>query len=281
MSFLDRFRACSAPPLDSFRPFIVSGQTVGWIGDAFARRLAAFPGTFSVREAGIELSPRLSTFAARTAAVEEALRELAANGVIRGWRDEVYRVAPRWGATALLNIERAAVPLFGIQACGIHVNGFVRDGDGIRMWLARRSPTKSLDPGKLDQIVAGGQPADLSLADNIVKEADEEAGMPADLARRAVPVGAITYAMLRPEGLRRDVVFIYDLELPADFVPRPTDGEVESFHLWPLDRVRDTARDTEEFKFNCSLVAIHFLVRHGVITPEEPDYLDIQAAFLR
>ena len=36
-------------------------------------------------------------------------------------------------------------------------------------------------------------------------------------------------------------------------------------------------RDGFEFKFNCNLVIIDFLVRHGFITPEEPDYMAIVA----
>ena len=37
-----------------------------------------------------------------------------------------------------------------------------------------------------------------------------------------------------PEGLRRDLLHCYDLELPEDFVPRAADGEVEAFELWPM-----------------------------------------------
>ena len=36
-------------------------------------------------------------------------------------------------------------------------------------------------------------------------------------------------------------------------------------------------RDTDAFKLNCNLTIIDFLVRHGFITPEEPDYLEILA----
>jgi hypothetical protein len=31
----------------------------------------------------------------------------------------------------------------------------------------------------------------------------------------------------------------------------------------------------DDFKFNCSLVVIDFLIRHGVITPADPDYFDL------
>ena len=79
------------------------------------------------------------------------------------------------------------------------------------------------------------------------------------------------------DGLKPDVQFCYDLELPADFTPHNTDGEIAEFMLWPMAKVAAIVRDTKEFKFNCNLVIIDFLVRHGLIAPEHPDYLEIVA----
>ena len=31
----------------------------------------------------------------------------------------------------------------------------------------------------------------------------------------------------------------------------------------------------DDFKFNCHLVIIDFLIRHGLIGPDHPDYLDL------
>jgi hypothetical protein len=70
-------------------------------------------------------------------------------------------------------------------------------------------------------------------------------------------------------------MYCYDLELPADFIPRCTDGEVESFQRLPADEVARLVRDTDAFKLNCNLVIIDFLVRHGLLSPMEPDYLEI------
>jgi hypothetical protein len=40
--------------------------------------------------------------------------------------------------------------------------------------------------------------------------------------------------------------------------------------------VVETVRDTDDFKFNCALVVIDFLIRHGVVAPDdEPDYLTL------
>ena len=115
----------------------------------------------------------------------------------------------------------------------------------------------------------------MSLSDNVIKECEEEAGISAALAATTWPVGTVSYMTEREEGLRDDVLFNYDLELPTDFKPVNTDGEVEGFFLWPMARVMDTLAKGDDFKFNCALVVIDFLVRWGFITPEDPDYIEI------
>lgn len=275
MSFLDRVRECNARDLSRFRPFVVAGHQVGWVKQPILDEIRAFPELFAVGEKAVVLSPALATPEARTKVMDEVLRMLAARGVIEGWRDEMYPVTLDWGIPPLLVMERAAVPHFGVRAYGVHMNGFVREGGRILMWIARRAYDKPTFPGMLDNLVAGGQPAGMSLWDNLIKECHEEAGIPEALARRASPVGAITYAMETPEGLKPDVQFIYDLELSRDFVPRPVDGEIHEFMLWPIEKVMEVVSETREFKFNCNIVIIHFLVQHGLISPEHPDYLEI------
>jgi hypothetical protein len=76
-------------------------------------------------------------------------------------------------------------------------------------------------------------------------------------------------------GIRDDVMFVYDLELPADFVPHNTDGEIDRFELMPLPAVLERTRTTADFKFNVNLVILDFAVRHGVLRPDDPEYLEI------
>ncbi len=107
----------------------------------------------------------------------------------------------------------------------------------LQLWVGRRAPDKRLAPNKLDNLVAGGIGNGYGVAATLAKEADEEAGIPASLIERAVPVGAITYLMENEIGIRDGVLFVYDLELPADFVPRNRDGEVVDFRLMPARSV--------------------------------------------
>jgi isopentenyldiphosphate isomerase len=275
MAFLDRIRECNAHDPANFRPFAVAGQRVGWVRHALAERLARFADTFDVVRETVRLSDRLTTFAARSDALEAVVRALEAEGLIKGRRDEYYPVSTSFAAEPLARIERAAIPAFGIRAYGVHMNGYVRKADGIHMWIGRRARDKHTYPGMLDNTVAGGQPMGIGLLENLIKECKEEAAIPEALARQAVPVGAITYCMEAEDGLKPDVQFCYDLEMPGDFTPRNTDGEIAEFMLWPIARVAEIVRDTREFKFNCNLVIIDFLVRHGLIEPEHPDYLEI------
>jgi 8-oxo-dGTP pyrophosphatase MutT (NUDIX family) len=270
MSYLDRI--AGAGDLSRYLPFRVDGTDVGSVKKEAVEILAEFTDVFRVSEAAVVLADGLSGFEQRTDAVDAVMRQLAARKVITGWRDEAYPVATSFPAPALFLLERAAVPLLGVRAYELHVNGYVKTGDSLSIWIGRRSLAKPTEPGKLDQLVAGGQPAGISVRDNLKKECAEEAGIPAELAAKAVPSGALSYAIETPEGLRRETLFNFDLEVPADFPPANTDGEVDEFYLWPMDRVKKTLRDGEDFKFNCALVGIDFLIRHGFIEADHPDY---------
>lgn len=275
MSFLDRIRAVNHYDWSNFRSFRVAGVRLGFVKHSFAEVLSEWPEVFHVTPSDVSLAGELNTARERTAATQEILLILRERGVIRGWRDEQYAVNRFFSEPPFLLMERAAVPYFGVCAYGVHVNAFVRAGADLRMWIGRRSISKFSEPGKLDQLVAGGQPAGMGLMDNLIKESWEEAGIPAEIARGARPVGAISYCREVPHGLRPDVIFNYDLELPPGFSPVNHDGEMEEFYLWPIDRVIETVRETSEFKLNCALVVIDFLIRHGYLSPEEADYMEI------
>jgi hypothetical protein len=275
MTFSDRIAECNTHDLSGFRPFLIDGVHVGWVRHAFAARLAAFGAVFVVEDAAVRLAPVLRTRDERTRAVDGVVRKLADQGVITGWRDEPYPVALRFGAPELMRIERAAVPYFGVRSYGVHLNGIVRRSDDLHLWIGRRAKDKPVAPGKLDNLVAGGQPAGMSLAENLIKECEEEASIPEALARQAVSVSAITYCLEHPEGLKPDVLFCYDLAVPESFRPRNQDGEIAEFQLMPVGEVARLVRDTQEFKFNVNLVIVDFLIRHGQIPPDDPEFLDL------
>jgi isopentenyldiphosphate isomerase len=275
MSFLHRIAECNAHDPAAFRPFFAGGHEVGAVRHKLAERLRGFPAVFDVAAERVAIVETLANPAARTAALDTVVRALEAEGTVVGRRNEAYPALLEWGQAPLFQIERAAAPHFGMRSYGVHMTGYVRKEDGIHIWVARRSRSKPTYPGMLDNTVAGGQPVGLGLRENLAKECAEEAGIPGALAAQATSVGAIAYKMDAADGLKPDVQFCYDLEMPAAVAPRNTDGEIEEFFLWPWREVARVVADTNEFKYNCNLVLIDFFVRHGLYSPDDPDYLAV------
>ena len=275
MSLLDFVARCNTHDLSGFVPWRIGETVVGWMPRRLVGPLPGAPGVFRVSDSGILLDSGLTTGSDRTGAVARLLDRLIADGDVPPRRNEDYPVVTTWGQPSLMRVDRAHVPLLGVLAFGLHVNGYVRVDGGVEMWLARRATDRMVEPGKLDNMVGGGQPAGLSLARNLAKEAEEEAGIGAGLIAGAKPAGAITYTVERDRGLKRDVLFSYDLEVPSDFEPVNRDGEVAAFERWPVGEVVERLRrDGAAFKFNVPLVIIDFLIRQGLVDPDtEPDYV--------
>jgi len=275
MSLLDRIRYCQRRDAARFRRFVVAGLPVGWVAHGLADRLRGFPRVFAVSDDTVRVVDALDGFEGRSRAVGDAALRLREEGWFPGWRNEAFAVAPSFHAPPLLQIERVAARAFGVRCYCVQLNG-IADRDGLQQtWIARRALSKPVGPGKLDQIVGGGAPAGVGLRDNLIKECAEEASIPAALARRARPVGAVAY--LRQDGdiCDDEVLFNYDLVLPPDFTPINTDGEVAGFEPWPLARVKEVLADTDDFLFDVALSLIDFLVRHGFVEPSDPDYIEI------
>jgi 8-oxo-dGTP pyrophosphatase MutT (NUDIX family) len=279
-----RLERALARPAGSYRPLTVDGDVVGWLDAARAARLARFAGIFVAGADGLRFADALSTPAARTAALDGVARTLAAEGALSAWRDERYAAASGLHAPPRFLLERCAARYFGIRTWAVHVNGLVvggGDGDGEPdMWIARRSPTKAIDPGMLDNLVGGGIAAGADAARTVVKEAWEEAGIPAPLARRARPAGAVHICREQPDGLHRETIFVHDLVLPADFTPVGQDGEVveeRRVSLAKAARLVANASGPDVVTADASLVIVDCLLRHGAIAPDAPDYLALEA----
>jgi len=275
MSFSDRIETCNRHDLSGAKPFRVEGRELGWVKPQIAKELGRFDSVFRVDEEQVALTEDLDTPARRTEAVDQVVRTLHDEGFLDRWVGEPYRVGRNFAEPPAFVIERAAVPLLGVIAYGIHVNGYVTTSEGLKMWIGKRAMDRIVSPGKLDQLVAGGQPADLTLEQNLIKECAEEAGLTPEMALQSKPIGAISYCLDHVHGVRRDVLFNYDLELPEGLTPVCSDGEMEGFSLMSLDEVAEIVQTSDDFKFNCSLVVIDFLIRHGHIKPDHPEYMDL------
>jgi 8-oxo-dGTP pyrophosphatase MutT (NUDIX family) len=258
-----------------FTSLYFQGLRIGRLKQPLREALGNWPDAFRHDELGVHLEDRYDSFEARTRLLDEITSTLVEEGIISHRYGEQYPVTHGGRETAIATVDRASAPYFGLRAYGQHLNGYVRDGGALKLWIARRAADRRVFPDCLDNMVAGGLPHNLSLADNLRKECMEEANLPPRLSNRAIPVGVLTYCTETDVGLKPDTLYCYDLEIPIDFEPRNSDGEVAEFMLLAVDEVARLVADTDEFKLNCNLVVIDFLVRHGIINPESAGYLDL------
>lgn len=273
-----RLTVASTLPALRYRTVVIEGVDVGRVDDARASRLAAFD-CFRVTDDAVILDPRLGEPGMRSAALAAVALALRREGALPAWRDELYAIAPGFGRPPLCVVERGAARYFGLCTYAAHVNGVVLENGETRMWLARRSRRKAVDPGLLDNLVGGGIAAGMRVDETLVKEAREEAGIEESLARCARPAGLVHARKAVVDGLQRETLFVHDLALPQDFVPQNTDGEVSEHRLVPLDdvaRMLAQAHGPDAVAIDASLVALDFLLRHGAIAPDAPGYLTLQ-----
>ncbi|CAG7941540.1 unnamed protein product [Penicillium salamii] len=289
-------RAAYTENLNNYHAFKVSGYsaTLGYILNAVVEKFPWPKNSWNIdsnaRTVTLVTPPNADP-ALRSSLVAEAINEAVKQDkfeILRGWRNEKYPVYGP-GGEFLLDMERCASPLFGIVSYGAHMTGYTRDESGYKIWVPRRSKTKQTYPGLLDNTVAGGMCTDEIPFECIVREAMEEASLPEDKVRATIAArGCVTYSHVRDARaggetglIQPEVEYVYDLELDAETIPKPCDGEVEEFKLLSIPEIRE-ALANGEFKPNCATIMIDFFIRHGILTAEnEPDFLSIIAGLHR
>ena len=275
-----RLASALAAADENLRPLRIEGHSAGWLDGDRACRLAGFDDIFEVTGDAIEFAPTLRDEPSRTRAMDRVARTLAAEGGLSAWRDERYAIAPALGARPWFLLERAAARYFGVRTFAVHINGLVDNRGLPSMWIARRSATKSIDPGLLDNLVGGGIAAGHSVAYTVTKEAWEEAGIPAALAQTAQPAGTVEVVRWQADGLQRETLFVHDLHLPVDFAPAAQDGEAVEHRrvsFGEAARLIACTSGPDVVTIDASLVVLDCLLRHRAISRDAPDLRALEA----
>jgi len=261
------------------KPFYCDGYQIGLIRPAVEVELIPYPDVFQITSDRVTLNPLLKTFHERSAKIDMVLRSLRDKNVfiaLRGWRNENYEIKPNYAQPPLFRMERSATCMFGLRQYGIDVNGYTNHPElGLCMWMQRRAKTKPTWPGMLDNFVAGGLSEGYTVLETAMKEAEEEANVPLDIARRMHPAGCVSFFFESERGIFPQTEFVFDIELPADFTPTVNDGEAENFELVPVNQVLSRLFEPD-VKTTSTPIAVDFLVRKGIINPEnEPNYPEL------
>jgi 8-oxo-dGTP pyrophosphatase MutT (NUDIX family) len=259
-------------------PFVIDGRKVGSVARSAAPRLANWADALQVTERTVTLHVTADQRDATLAAINAQLR---AEGLLRGWRDELFAVIDPATGHTLTRIERAAARFWGTLTRGAHANGYVANASGrpTHLWIAQRAEDKATDPGRFDNLVGGGVPSHQSPLQTLRREAWEEAGL-VDADLRDIRPGSVL-RLLRdvPEGLQFEDLHAHDIALPAGRVPVNQDGEVQGFRCLPVDEALALAAGPG-MTVDAALVTLDFAWRHGLLPAAEGARLGAQLTAL-
>ncbi len=273
MPFTPAFKYLPEPNYHHYSRLFFLARPIGWIHKSFLPLLKTRPDlfTFNKTEETLHFSPLFieASFKERSERFHTLSKEMQQLGEIPNWRDEWYGVYYEDSPLhdPLFTIERGAAPFFGFMVFGTHINGYVtKDGETPdKIWLARRSKLKKVEPHKLDQIAAGGLSFGISIVENARREAIEEANIPEILTQNLRYAGALHNNVEEGKSIRQERLFTFDLQLPAQFSPQINDGEVEEFLLLSPLEVKEHLLTGDAFKPNSGLITLQFLLRWGLL----------------
>lgn len=228
-----------------------------------------------------------TTFEERRDAIDRILsaeREKGTFRVLKKWTGERF---PIFGPNRELiaDIERSASGLFGIVTYGVQLIAYREDEDGLFIWVARRSPNKTLCPNRLGVTAGGSLPAGETPYQCLIREAHQEAWLDPQLVEsHAISVGTISYVTSSEtkttsggeSGLiRAEIQYIYDMKVGKDVFPTPNDMEASGIELYSVNEIKRALDDGDFTPANACLI-LDFFIRHGLVTFEnEPRYNEI------
>ncbi|KAI0396750.1 thiamine pyrophosphokinase-related protein [Xylariaceae sp. FL0594] len=239
--------------------------TLGYVLPGVAEAFAEFPAWELDREA----NPRTLTLwygrneVSRTHIVRETIEKMHQRktfGILHKLRGELKPIYGP-GGELICSIERAAFPLLGIVAYGVHLIAYTTT-----------TTTTTGDSKAVDKIWVSKRGKG---ANGYHGRASEEAGLPKELVDGAQLCSAVSYFHIRkpeqgpdPGLLHPGVQFVYELVVNKDFMPTADGKEVESFQQLGCKELLQQIIEGKVKPF-FTLVLIDFLLRHGAIDEKE------------
>jgi isopentenyldiphosphate isomerase len=222
--------ACQQPPIH-FLPFYLGKMRVGRVPQERAKQIADALAAAHLTHDGLYWQADQLSYLERSQELKILADHFHQSGLITGWRGEDYEFFSPGSALSaqpnpLFRLERAAFRFFGLQSQAVHINGFDAMG---RMWCGRRALNKATDPGRLDNLAAGGLTAGESIQSCAARELAEEAGLSVPVCGVPQAAGAIVTCRPETEGWHDEILWVFNLDLTPGTIPANTDGEVSGF----------------------------------------------------
>ncbi len=214
------------PP--GFLPWFCGPQKLGYLSTARARVLVHHLQHTRLRTDRLDWDAGTWSVGSRSDALQQALLTLREAGHLPGWRGETFRFLETDSERTFVRAERVGFYFLGMRSDAVHVNGLTADG---RMWIARRSANKAVDPGLLDNLCAGGLGADETPVQAVTRELFEEAGLHLQASHSLRYAGSVNVGRVREGGWHEERLRVYNLLLATGELPANQDGEVQDFQL--------------------------------------------------
>jgi 8-oxo-dGTP pyrophosphatase MutT (NUDIX family) len=243
-------------------PFFIDGVVVGSVARAHLTALSAWSDLVQIDSQGVQMRVAEVKRHGALAAINTGLRE---QGLLRGWRDEIFAIVDPRSGQHLARTERAAARFWGTLTSGAHATGYVADAQGrpTHLWIAQRAFNKSTDPGQHDNLIGGGVAHGQTPLQALLREAWEEAGL-TPTQMRTTTGRVIRTQRAVPEGWMWEDLHSFDVRLPAGLTPQNQDGEVLGFACLPVAEALALAAGPS-MTVDASLVTLDFVLRHALL----------------
>ena len=172
---------------------------------------------------------------------------------------KVFSETAKFCSKNIFNIKRNFLSLFGLPSYGVHCNVWKKHKDKFIIYFAKRSEKSKSFPGYVDNTVAGGQPINLSIFENLKKEAYEEAGISSKFLKKVQRGNIVSYFHNNNNNFISAVIFNYHLNKVDELKLKNIDGEVESFFSLPLENIYKLL-EKNLLKPNCIIPILDFIL---------------------
>ena len=159
----------------------------------------------------------------------------------------------------IFNIKRNLLSFFGFPSYGVHCNIWKKHKDKFIIYFAKRSKKLKNFPGYADNAVAGGQPNNLSIFENLKKEAYEEAGINDKYFNEIQRGSVVSYFHNYNNQFISAVIFNYHLNKVDGLELKNIDGEVDNFFSLNLDDIYKLI-EKNQLKPNCVIPILDFIL---------------------
>lgn len=197
--------------------------------------------------------------------MEDIRASLHKAGMIGPARGELMalRLVPEGPELAV--VDRSAMRILGLWVHKVHLNGLVQCDGGPQVWLSRRTAHAEWNANRFDTLVAGGCASGHGIEQTVRLEGWQEAGLTTAQLADLKPVSRMSVQYPSDRGFLREVLIIFDLDLPENFTPECHDGEIDWAKRVSQDELHLLLLEGTEMKMSSALVCRDLLRRLGKI----------------